>query len=394
MEEYVRLVQVSSAAMMLFVATTFFLGTFVVSRGWIVFSWVMVTVLSIAVRFLLRRLAYALRRRGYLRSVTLIVGADAEAQAIAYHLQSAPTSGADVVGFLDDKVPAGERLDGTAVLGPISSIQQVVARLGVEEILLSMASLTREQAFGIYETFCQNAGVAVRFSPGFFDILTTGATIKQWGSVPLVNLNKARLSDAEALLKACLDYAFASVTLIVLSPLLLVVALLVALDSPGPVLYRRRVLGRGGQEFDALKFRTMYLDGNEILDCFPELQAELKANHKLKNDPRVTPIGRLLRKYSLDEFPQFLNVLLGQMSVVGPRMISPVEKEKYGKMKMNLLTVKPGITGLWQISGRSDLSFEDRVRLDMTYIRNYSLWLDVMIILKTIPAALKGRGAY
>jgi lipopolysaccharide/colanic/teichoic acid biosynthesis glycosyltransferase len=136
------------------------------------------------------------------------------------------------------------------------------------------------------------------------------------------------------------------------------------------------------------------VDGDQILEHHPGLVAELRANHKLKHDPRITRVGERLRRLSFDELPQLFNVLLGQMSLVGPRMITLEESEKYGKWKMNLLTVKPGLTGLWQIKGRSDLSYEERVRLDMYYIRNYTLWLDFFILLQTLPAVLRGEGAY
>jgi lipopolysaccharide/colanic/teichoic acid biosynthesis glycosyltransferase len=169
---------------------------------------------------------------------------------------------------------------------------------------------------------------------------------------------------------------------------------LTKLDSPGPVLYRRRVLGAGGQTFEAFKFRTMRVDGDEYLRQHPELAEELKRNGKLKDDPRVTRLGRLLRKTSIDELPQLINVLKGQMSLVGPRMIASPEWVKFGKWKHNLLTVKPGITGLWQVSGRSDLSYKERVRLDMHYIRNHTIWLDMRILFSTFGAVLRGRGAY
>jgi lipopolysaccharide/colanic/teichoic acid biosynthesis glycosyltransferase len=138
----------------------------------------------------------------------------------------------------------------------------------------------------------------------------------------------------------------------------------------------------------------MYADGEQILAQHPGLQATLVTAHKLKADPRITPLGRFLRRFSLDELPQLFNVLMGQMSLIGPRMVSPAELANYGQWEMNLLTVKPGLTGLWQTSGRSDLSYEERVRLDMHYIRNYSIWLDIFIIYRTIPTVLKGSGAY
>jgi lipopolysaccharide/colanic/teichoic acid biosynthesis glycosyltransferase len=181
---------------------------------------------------------------------------------------------------------------------------------------------------------------------------------------------------------------------VLISPLLLIIAVAIKLDSPGPVIHRRRVMGVNGKQFDAFKFRTMRIDGDAILDSHPELKAELAQNHKLKDDPRVTRLGRLLRKYSLDELPQLINVIRHEMSLVGPRMISPEEMEKYHQWGTNLLTIRPGITGLWQVSGRSDISYEERVRLDMFYIRNWTVWLDLQLLIRTLPAAIKGEGAY
>jgi lipopolysaccharide/colanic/teichoic acid biosynthesis glycosyltransferase len=153
-------------------------------------------------------------------------------------------------------------------------------------------------------------------------------------------------------------------------------------------------MGMNGDQFDAFKFRTMHENGDEILAAHPESQAELAKNHKLKDDPRVTRVGKFLRKFSLDELPQVFNVLRAEMSLVGPRMISPAEIEMYDRWDMNLLTVRPGITGLWQVSGRSDITYEERVRLDMYYIRNWSIWQDLQLLFQTIPAVINGRGAY
>jgi lipopolysaccharide/colanic/teichoic acid biosynthesis glycosyltransferase len=153
-------------------------------------------------------------------------------------------------------------------------------------------------------------------------------------------------------------------------------------------------MGINGREFNAYKFRTMHVNGDEILAKYPMLREELERTHKLKDDPRVTRIGRFLRKYSLDELPQLLNVIRREMSLVGPRMISPAEMAMYEKWGMNLLTVPPGITGLWQVSGRSEIAYKDRVRLDMQYIRNWSIWLDLQILSQTPAAVVRARGAY
>jgi lipopolysaccharide/colanic/teichoic acid biosynthesis glycosyltransferase len=168
----------------------------------------------------------------------------------------------------------------------------------------------------------------------------------------------------------------------------------VRLDSPGPALYRRRVLGRSGKPFDALKFRTMVVDADRLLNEQAELRAAFERGFKLTNDPRVTRIGRFLRRLSLDELPQLVNVLRGEMSLIGPRMIVAEEAARYGAWQLNLLTVKPGLTGPWQVQGRADIPYAERVRLSQEYIQHYSLWRDALILFKTFIALLRTKGAY
>lgn len=196
------------------------------------------------------------------------------------------------------------------------------------------------------------------------------------------------------ILKALLDYCIVIPGLLLISPLFILLALMVKLDSPGPIIYRRRVLGRNGRVFYALKFRTMYVNGAEILARYPKLKEELDQNYKLKFDPRVTRVGAMLRKYSLDELPQLFNVLAQDMSLIGPRIIAPDEIVKYGPYGATLLTAMPGLTGLWQVSGRSDTSYDERVTLDMQYIHNWTLWTDIKILFRTPLVILRGDGAY
>ena len=202
------------------------------------------------------------------------------------------------------------------------------------------------------------------------------------------------MNGAGAALKWIMDYLLAIAAGVFLLPVLLLVAVLIRLDSPGPVLYRHRVLGKNGRPFDAIKFRTMAQNSHLFFEAHPELKKRFQENFKLKDDPRVTRFGRILRRASLDEVPQILNVLRGEMSVVGPRFISLDEVDKYGPWLEDYFKVKPGITGLWQVRGRSDLPYEERVRLDVQYIRGWSLWLDISLILATIPAVFKKKGAY
>lgn len=203
-----------------------------------------------------------------------------------------------------------------------------------------------------------------------------------------------RCSWRQAVIKDWGERPLAAALFILALPLLALVALLVWTTSPGPILHRRRVVGQSGGTFDALKFRTMVADADAVLARDPQLRKTFEINHKLEQDPRITPVGRWLRKSSLDELPQLLNVVRGDMWLIGPRMISPAELEKYGRHQRKLLSVKPGLTGLWQVSGRQDVSYERRVELDMQYIDNWSFFTDVRILLKTVRVVLSMRGAH
>lgn len=194
-------------------------------------------------------------------------------------------------------------------------------------------------------------------------------------------------------LKMVLDFLGAGALLVLLAPVFCLLAVVVRLQDGGPAIYKRRVIGPSG-EFFAYKFRTMCVDADQLLSEDPLLRPAFERNFKLANDPRVTKIGRFLRKYSLDELPQFLNVLKGQMSLVGPRMITAAELGKYGAYGDILMTVRPGITGYWQVKGRQRVSYEERVRMDMFYILNWSIWLDLTILANTPLKVLSGHGAY
>ena len=202
------------------------------------------------------------------------------------------------------------------------------------------------------------------------------------------------MNPAARWVKAVGDRVAAAAALVVLAPLLIAVALLIRVTSPGPVLYRRHVLGLHGVAFDAFKFRTMVVNADALLRAQPELWGAFATNSKIRNDPRVTAVGGGLRKLSLDELPQLFNVVRGQMSLVGPRMIAPDEADKYGAALDKRLSVKPGMTGLWQVQGRQETEYAQRIELDLQYIDQWSLWLDLVILVKTIPAVLSMKGAY
>jgi lipopolysaccharide/colanic/teichoic acid biosynthesis glycosyltransferase len=203
-----------------------------------------------------------------------------------------------------------------------------------------------------------------------------------------------RCSWKQAVTKDLVERPLAATLFVLLLPLLALLALLVRITGQGPILHRRRVVGQYGGVFDALKFRTMIVNADEVLTRDPALKAAFAINHKLTDDPRVTRLGKWLRKSSLDELPQLLNVVRGDMWLIGPRMISPEELDKYGRQASKLVSIKPGITGLWQVSGRQDLSYQRRVELDMFYIDNWSFATDVRILLKTVWVVLSTRGAH
>lgn len=207
------------------------------------------------------------------------------------------------------------------------------------------------------------------------------------------SLRRSPITGARRAVKRFLDLSVAFVLLILLFPVIAVLALLIKLQDRGPIFYRRRVVGPKG-EFDAFKLRTMRVDADKILESNPSLRREFEVNFKLKNDPRVTPLGAVLRKASLDELPQLWNVLAGAMSLVGPRMITPAELEKYGGAKWIFHCVKPGLTGYWQIEGRQSVAYAERVEMDLFYVNHWSLSLDFRILLKTPIRVLRGAGAY
>lgn len=395
MREYARAFNACTLGMMLVILFTFFDPTLAIARGWVILSWLLVTLSVLLGRFVLRRAVQGLRAGGRFLTAVLVVGANEEGQAIAEQLQANRKAGIWIAGFADDQLALGSQLlPGVPVLGSIDSVTTLVRQHGIQEIILVSTALSREKLLDLFQSFGAAEDITIRMSSGLYEILTTGVEVQEIGNVPLVSFNKVRLTGVDMFMKRMLDLVVSIGVLLVAWPLMLAVAVAIKFDSPGSVFYRRRVIGVSGRPFGALKFRTMYVDADERLARDPELRRQFEENYKLKDDPRVTRVGRLLRRTSLDELPQLFNVLWGQMSLVGPRMITSEERARYGKWRMNLSTVKPGITGLWQVSGRSDVTYEERVTLDMHYIRNFSIWLDLHLLWQTVPAVLKGHGAY
>ncbi len=395
-KEYSLVFSATLTGILLVIVVGFLGPDFVVARGWLVASWLFAFIFTSVGRLILRRLIRFVRKKGYFISPALIIGQNEEGQLLAEQLSDWEFTGLNILGFVDshempDNQPVYKNLYR---LGGFDGIQGLIEKFGIEELVIATSAVTRDELLGLFQKYGVNSKVNVRLSSGLYEIITTGLEVNEVSGVPLVKVNKVRLTGIDEALKFLVDFGITIPLMVIALPMMAIIALAIKLDSKGPAIYRRRVMGVNGKTFDAFKFRTMHVNGDEILEQHPELKAELARNHKLKNDPRITRIGPFLRKLSLDELPQLFNVCKREMSIVGPRMISPAEVNEYSKYGINLLTIRPGITGLWQVSGRSDVSYDERVRLDMFYIRNWTVWLDLQLLLRTIPAVLKGRGAY
>ena len=219
----------------------------------------------------------------------------------------------------------------------------LIDKLTVEELILIPTALSRDALLNIYREWGTDDRVQIRLSSGLYELFTTGVQVQEIGSVPLLSVDKTRIIGISALLKMALDYVLALFGVVFLAPVFLMLAFLIKRASPGPVFHRRQVVGMHGKVFDAFKFRTMIVDADAYLEAHPELKQEWEATGKIQNDPRITKVGQVLRRYSLDELPQLLNVLRGEMSLVGPRMITPAEQRHFGRWQHNRLTVKPGL---------------------------------------------------
>ncbi|MFN8637774.1 MAG: sugar transferase, partial [Chloroflexota bacterium] len=376
------------------VLISFLYDTPSIARAWLLIVWISAIALVWTARFAARRMMQRLRTRGHLLAPTLIVGADGEGAALAAQLSDDPGAGASLIGFVEGSEPSGKlEVGGLPIVGHVGDLAQLVDDFGVEQVIIANGALNRDDLQELYRRFAHRDDLELRISSGLFEILSTGVRVERAGAIPLVVLDRIRITGLDAILKSLLDYSLALGALLVLSPVLLVLALAVYFDAGGPVIHRRRVLGRGGKPFDAFKLRTMIADRrlSRIATTFPDRRTP---DNKVQTDPRITRFGQFLRRSSLDELPQLFNVLKGEMSLIGPRMVSADEIGRYGKWQVNLLTVKPGITGPWQVRGRSDIPYETRVQLSTEYIRNYSIWLDLQILLQTVPVVLKGKGAY
>ncbi len=330
-----------------------------------------------------------LSKAGYRRRA-LIVGSGAHIEQVAATLAKAAHTPIDLVGFIS-LTPRPS--NGLRSLGTLAELPAALGEHKVQEVIIADPDFPQERAVELVDV-CHERGVTVHVAPSTMEILLQRAEFVPGQSVPLFTLKPPVFEGFDFVVKRAFDLVGATLLLLVLSPILLGIALLVRLGSRGPILYRSIRPGMGGSPFPCLKFRTMEIDAEARQQDLEKRNEASGALFKISRDPRVTRVGKVLRRYSFDELPQLVNVLRGEMSLVGPRPLPTRDYERLEDWHRKRYLVLPGMTGLWQVSGRSDLAFDDLVRLDFLYLERWSIFLDLSIILKTIPAVLGRRGAF
>jgi exopolysaccharide biosynthesis polyprenyl glycosylphosphotransferase len=334
-----------------------------------------------------------------LRQNTVIVGAGDVGQLFARKLLQHPEYGVNLVGFLDH-APKERRddLGDLTLLGTPDELLEIVREHAIDRVIIAFSGDRHDETLRIVRSV-KDLDIRIDIVPRLFEIVGATADIHTVEGMPLVSIASLRLSRSSRLLKRGFDLVFASVALVVLAPVLALFALLIKLDSPGPVFFRQARIGTGDRRFVIVKFRTMAGDADARKQEVAHLNMHARPGgdgrmFKIPDDPRVTSVGRLLRRYSLDELPQLVNVVKGEMSIVGPRPLIPEEDCYVPDWARQRLSLKPGLTGLWQVLGRTDIPFDEMTRLDYLYVTNWSMWRDVQLILRTLPAILRQSQVY
>ena len=422
--ETIKIFKAVSVASLLTIAFTFlFRGGFAFrdfpySRGVFALNFALAlgvfTLFHLGLRFIQTRF----RNRGINLIPTLIVGTNAEAEQTIREFKERRDLGYLVVGVIatentefteknnkNSVFSVNSVAENTLIVGNLDDLSDVIRELEIQEVIITDNQIQSEKLFDAMMQIGRKQKVEFRLAPTLFNSLPQKTSVEQIGVLPMVRLFREPLSDVEKFIKRTSDIVISLIALLITSPILLVISVLIKLDSRGAILFKQERVGMDGRRFLCYKFRTMKADADEEIHremYRKNIEGGAQANAgndenpvfgKVKDDPRITRIGKFLRRTSLDELPQFLNVLRGDMSVVGARPPIPYEVEEYDLKHRRRLDMKPGITGLWQVSGRNRLTFEEMVQIDLFYIENWSLLLDLKIILLTLPAVLRGDGA-
>jgi exopolysaccharide biosynthesis polyprenyl glycosylphosphotransferase len=358
--------------------------------------WLTITFATVSNRFILRAILVCLRKRGRNLRDIIFVGTNSRALEFARTLAARPELGYRITGFADEDWPGIEafRSSGYSLVSDIGGFPQFLRKNVVDEVMLALPFRSMHGQASRIAASCEEQGVTLRVLTNIFDSKLARCFAEEVEGDALLTHSSGWAEGWQLFVKRALDLIISSIALAALSPILLLAAILIKISSPGPILFIQKRVGLHKRPFDFYKFRTMVVDAEIRLKNMEHLNEVSGPVFKIKNDPRITPAGRLLRKTSIDELPQLLNVLKGEMSLVGPRPLPARDYEGFNQdWQRRRFSVKPGITCLWQVKGRSSIPFEKWMELDLQYIEKWSLWLDFRILLQTIPAVLKGSGA-
>lgn len=366
-----------------------------IARGYVVMALPLAAIMTSVGRYALRKHVHRERSRGRFQHSTIVMGHRSGLDAFIRHLERSTHHGYDVVGAC---VPDGETdrqpIRGVPVLGTFRDVTRLVGATESDTVAVVSTSDLDGDALRQMSWELAPRGTSVVVAPSVVDVVGPRMSMRPVEGLPLLHVDQPALSGVKRVVKQSYDPIVAAVVMAVLSPLFLALAVAIKVDSPGPIFFRQTRVGRMGEEFSIYKFRTMVVDAEARKGDLSHLNESSGPLFKMREDPRVTHVGAFLRRTSLDELPQLMNVLFGQMSLVGPRPHLPEEVALFGEDFRRRLLVRPGMTGLWQVSGRSDLSFEESVRVDLRYVENWSLGLDIFIAWKTVSVMVRGSGAY
>jgi exopolysaccharide biosynthesis polyprenyl glycosylphosphotransferase len=338
--------------------------------------------------------SHYVRRQGLNTRRLLVVGTGKRANDFIKRVEHHPEWGFELLGAVDDEPGRGVHQVGRLnVIGTLDDIPTIFHRDAVDEVVFVVPRSRLNALQGAIDD-CETEGVVVTVAVDLFDTKLAKSSVGELDGLPLLHFSTCHAKEWELLVKRIFDFAASGVGILVLSPLFLVMAILIKATSKGPIFFRQNRLGLAGRRFTLYKFRTMRQGAHDVLSDVTDLNTMSTPEFKAKKTSWITPVGRFMRKFSIDELPQLFNVFVGHMSIVGPRPTVPDEVEKYKDWQRRRFSMKPGITCLWQVNGRNNIAFEDWMKLDLEYLDSWSLWLDTKILLKTVPVVIFGIGAY
>jgi len=391
-----RLLLIITVGISLMIIIGYTIQTYSFSRLWVGYSYIFSLFLIIVFRFFIDKIFYFFIKKSKNFSRTLIVGIGEDAKRIMRTFNADDYNDMEVLGVIDKKEVIDKEKNNLLdyhIVGYLKDIKKIINKNKIHTIIISARGYQYYEILNIIENL-KGMDILLLMFPGFFEFSINRMESREVSGIPLIHIANIGFFGFNLFIKNLFDYIFGIIFFLFFIPLYLIIGLVIKLDSKGPIFYKQKRITKDGREFYMYKFRTMVVGADKLRY---KLRKRNEANgllFKIKEDPRVTRVGRILRRLSIDEIPQILNVLRGELSIIGPRPPLPEEVRKYEKWHKKRLNVKQGITGLWQIAGRSNLGFEEGIKLDLYYIQNWSIGMDLKILIKTIPAILSRRGAY